>query len=692
VKRVGIIGGGPSGLFTAFLLESNAASPLAVTLFEASDRLGGKVHTRSFSKAPALYESGAAELYRYGNDPLYVLVTTQLGLTPIEMSANTVVLGNDIIRNHHEFRSRFGKKAALALKDFHKLTTRMRPYKDFYDSGWPRDNRHPWLHRSFNSLLRNIRPHIARHYINTLIHSDLATEPHATNALYGVENYLLNDPRYCRFYSLSGGLEKLVTSLVDRLQATMLTSHRALEVGKTSDNGYFVACNTPSGLQRFEFDAIAIAMPVYSLPSVKSKGKRLADAMNAHYLRYDSPGHYLRVSALFQNRFWTDLLTDSLFHHDAFGGCCVYDETARHPSEHFGVLGWLMGGSAAMALSNHNDSDLISLILDSLPGNLATTARQQFIEGRVHRWLGAVSGESSGRKIRGSKARHKPEPTNHPGLFVVGDYLFDSTINGAFDSADIVARLVLKELDVNATILPDDYFDYYSGDDKYEDSFSDHFDAAYVGDLVRYVWRLEPPYSLLDAGSANGLTLDSFAASGIDATGLENSPYIHSRTPSHLLDRNILGDICDMPFADNAFDFIYETCLVYVSEHNIPRALKELRRVARRGVIFGSVFSDMRAKIVREERLLSNAQTRWTSKQWMNAFIAAGFAPAITSEEILRQVWKYEKRANRGRLYYRSAKQLGACFFTKLETATDANDKKEALPNGTQSFAVRTGQ
>src|SRR5205807_1899362 len=34
----------------------------------------------------------------------------------------------------------------------------------------------------------------------------------------------------------------------------------------------------------------------------------------------------------------------------------------------------------------------------------------------------------------------------HPGLYVVGDYLFDSTINGLLDSAEVVVEDILEEL------------------------------------------------------------------------------------------------------------------------------------------------------------------------------------------------------------------------------------------------------
>jgi hypothetical protein len=57
-----------------------------------------------------------------------------------------------------------------------------------------------------------------------------------------------------------------------------------------------------------------------------------------------------------------------------------------------------------------------------------------------------VNGLPGGRPARDPDSRHQPEPTEHPCLFVVGDYLFDSTINGLLDSADVVVEWILEEL------------------------------------------------------------------------------------------------------------------------------------------------------------------------------------------------------------------------------------------------------
>src|SRR5690349_5343765 len=100
--RVGIVGGGPGGLMTAYCLQKHAHVPFRATIFEASPRLGGKILTGQFACAAVTYEAGAAELYDYslvGADPLRELVA-ELGL------ATTPMEGNKVIVNDHWAASR----------------------------------------------------------------------------------------------------------------------------------------------------------------------------------------------------------------------------------------------------------------------------------------------------------------------------------------------------------------------------------------------------------------------------------------------------------------------------------------------------------------------------------------------------------------------------------------------------------
>src|SRR3978361_2472234 len=80
-----IVGGGPGGLMSAWYLKKKLGALCRITIYEASDRIGGKIVTRKFDSAPAMYEAGVAEIYDYsmtGPDPLRELIQ-HLGLQTI---------------------------------------------------------------------------------------------------------------------------------------------------------------------------------------------------------------------------------------------------------------------------------------------------------------------------------------------------------------------------------------------------------------------------------------------------------------------------------------------------------------------------------------------------------------------------------------------------------------------------------
>jgi hypothetical protein len=199
---------------------------------------------------------------------------------------------------------------------------------------------------------------------------------------------------------------------------------------------------------------VVVALPNNWIPLIDWRGEALARAMRQHSAHYAYPAHYLRVSVLFDHPFWRDQIADSYFMSDAFGGCCVYDESSRNGAESHGVLGWLIAGDAALTMSNLDDATLVSKVLDSLPPSLRH-GKEAFVEARVHRWLGAVNGMPGGRPFREPDSRHVPDPLCNPELFVVGDYLFDSTLNGVLDSADTVAEWLLEEMsDEEISVVP----------------------------------------------------------------------------------------------------------------------------------------------------------------------------------------------------------------------------------------------
>jgi monoamine oxidase len=445
--RVAIIGGGPGGLVTAYLLQQRVDGPLDITVFEACHRLGGKIVTETFDAAPVAYEAGAAELYDYsmtGPDPLRELVR-DLGLSTQPMAGRSVILDGVLLQSPDDIRRHLGPKTSEALEDFRRRATELISPARYYESDWRQDNDDPLVRQSFHDLLRTVPDEAARRYIRVSVHSDVATEPHSTSALYGLQNYLMNEPGYLALYTIDGGIESLIRELAARLRCRVLLGQPVTRVEAAPNGAYTVESRGRGGAGREEFDMVVVALPNNWIPAIRWEGDALSEAMHAHHAYYDRPAHYLRVSLLFDKPFWRDRIRESYFMLDAFGGCCVYDESSRGGCGEFGVLGFLLAGEAALNMSNCPDRVLIQEMLASLPPWLQH-GRGSLREGRVHRWVGTVSGLPAGYPMKDPDARHSPDPEGNPRLFVVGDYLFDSTLNGVLDSADVVTEFILDEL------------------------------------------------------------------------------------------------------------------------------------------------------------------------------------------------------------------------------------------------------
>ena len=431
-----MVGGGPGGLLTAYFLGQFAAATIRTTIFEASRRLGGKVLTPSFAAAPVHYEAGAAELYDYtpvGEDPLRNLVA-QLGLATAPLGGASVVVDGASISNVDDVAHHLGLRARHEVERFDRRAQGWMTPQEFYAS----DDTPAGPSRPFDTMLDEIHDTAARRYLETMIRSDLATEPDRTSTSYGLQNYLMNDPAYMRLYCIAGGNEQLIDALACRIDAEIRLQSPVTEV-RLVDQGYMLTTGGEEwGATAGPFDAVVLALPLQHLTAVRFTGDDLAAALRRHCLRFDHPAHYLRVTALFDQPFWRRRMDGGYLMLDAFGGCCLYDESAREPEPRHGVLGWLVGGAAAEDWAARDDDALIAATLDSLPAWFGDP-RRHLLEARVHRWTGAVSGLPGGWRPPPIDRRHQPDPVGHPHLFVVGDYLYDSTLNGVLDSADYVA-------------------------------------------------------------------------------------------------------------------------------------------------------------------------------------------------------------------------------------------------------------
>jgi len=727
MTRIAIVGGGPGGLFAAHLLEEHCAGLCDVTLFEAGPRLGGKIVTERFKTAPVTYEAGVAEIYDYshfGPDPIRQLIG-KLDLDTVRMTGPAVILGDNILRNPQDIRRAYGTETLKALQAFQQKCRDLCSPEAYYEGHWQDDNNHPWGNRTFREVLDEIPDETARKYIEVAVRSDVATEPHRTTALNGLKNVLMDDPRYLRLYSIQGGIQRLTDTVAERIKSEMFLETPVVRIARNANGTYKLTVRRLGAFVDYDFDLVIIALPNYWLQRLEWGSRDLRLAMQKHLAYYDNPAHYLRMSVLFKQPFWRKQVPGSYFMTDAFGGCCVYDEGARHPCEPYGVLGWLLAGTDAMALSNLDDQRLVDMALDSLPEPLAH-GRKLFLEGRVHRWVGTISGQPGGHPAHGERQRHLVDPSGHPGLYLMGDYLFDSTLNGVFDSADFVTDMIRTHLrrkkyapvlaapvDASTTghathsngvvsrdgkskkytdVVAKQYHDMYDGERPYAESWKEYFCEHYTTDLIRAIWGWSPPYKLLDAGSASGLTLQAFQDVGVEAWGIENSAYIHTQTPAKWRKRNILGDVRKLPFPDKSFDFVYDTCLCHIPEKDLDQAIRELFRVCRVGIFYGGYTSDMTTGVIEAYDLFEDAVSLFSLREWSEMFMRNRFRVATSNPQALAKAWKIETDSNEGDYpWYPNADSMRYCFYSKPDAPTQPRKKRRprAVANAKQVSASR---
>ena len=599
-----IVGGGPGGLMSAWYLKKKLGDLCRVTIYEASDRLGGKILTKKFESAPAMYEAGVAEIYDYsmtGPDPLRELIQ-HFGLQTIPMDAEQVHLDGELLNDVPGMRRKYGAKTADAIEAFRKRCTEMVSPAEYYEGVGAHDNEHPWAYITAEELLdREVDDATAKRFFKVMARSDIATESHNTNGLNALKNFVMDVDGYIGLYSIQNGNEQLIECLQSEVDADIQLNHRVLKVGKTESGRYQLNMMNGKGPETRDFDLVLMCLPHSWLSTMGWEGEQLRKSMVKHIAYFDRPAHYLRVSILFDEPFWGEKIPGAWFMSEAFGGCCVYNEGSRHDVGKHGVLNWLIAGSDALAFANLGDQELIDAALKSLPASLGN-AREHFMEGKTYRWLSSVNAIPGGLPARDVMTNHRPEPKQHPGLVVVGDYLFElhAERTARFlrrrhrhhryrdDAAAPRARQRGKPA---SDKIDRSYFENYRGLGPYSEVWSQFTDPAYLTDLIKIVWNRTRGYKLLVAGSASGELVGALRARGIDAWGIENNRAIHARTPNELKKFNRLGSIVDMPFKDGEFDFVFETSLCHVSEKRViardPRV--EPRCEDRAGVRVGDV-------------------------------------------------------------------------------------------------------
>jgi len=669
--RVAIVGGGPGGLFTAWHLAAKAGDSCQITIFEASERAGGKIVTEQFTGIGP-YEAGVAEIYDYsrlGPDPLHDLIVKDLGLEIKYIEGGPCVLDDKIFLTTEDLAQHFGDRTRDEAMAFRALCAEMLSPEAFYLSIAQADNEHPWAKISGESLLvGSIKDDAARRYIRIMAHSDVAAPPHQTNGLTFLKNVLMDVDGYMDIVSVVGGNGQIVSRLVDQLDADIRLNSNVRAVQPLGDGTYCLEVEVNGVRETAIADFVVLALPLTALSTIHWRSEDLQEAVDRHVGYFDRPGHYLRATLLFSRPFWREHLPKDWWMLDEFDGCCVYDESARYDFGSWGALAFLIAGNAALALANVPDERIEEMCLDALPPELAE-GKGLIVDRRIHRWMASVNAIPGGMPVRRRADNHRPDPERLPGIIMVGDYLFDATLNGVMDSAEAGTDIILSEVlrrrrahrkESAGVIGAKDGFKATSPGDVVDDFFS----VEALADILGIAWGLKKGSKILHVGSGAGRTVASLRALGYDAVGIECNGVIRSATPTEIRAYNFFGEFTDLPFDDHAFDAVIETGLCRLPQDTVQKAIQEIRRVAKHGMVLGSITIDLAIDFIERHDLLEGVEMLGSRWDWSEKLYAAGFVHALMEPSRLDKAWKRAQAAGAGPgHWYEDSESLLYCFY-----------------------------
>lgn len=667
--RVAIIGGGPGGLFTAWHLAAKAGTACDITIFEASERLGGKIITKEFAGV-GIYEAGVAEIYDYselGPDPLRELIQKHLNLEIKHISGGACILDGKIIESRDCLAEYFGDATQQQVAAFRNRCEEMLSPEEFYLCARVHDNTHPWARVSGEEIIASeMSDEMARRYVRVMAHSDVAAPPHLTNGLTFLKNALMDSSGYIDVFSVIGGNEQIVDRLVEQLDAEVRFNSSLTSLRPLFDGTYQLGMCVNGEPTTVVADYVVLALPLTALSIIDWRSPHLQQAMARHINYFDRPGHYLRATLLFERPFWRDVLPGAWWMLDAFDGCCAYDEGARNAIGQWGALGFLIAGNAALGLANMSDAAIEQLCLDALPPELAI-GKRLIVDSRIHRWMASVNAIPGGYPLRSAYSNHRPTPDQAPGLLMVGDYMFDATLNGVLDSADAATDILVGEIlkrrnahrAEQSGVTP--ISQWFAGGDEAQAAV---FDAGYIASMLDLVWGVKPGARILNLGSGSGRLVADLRALGYDAIGIEPSRAIRSKTPRDLHPYNLCCALEHLRLPSGHFDVVIDTGLCRFERDALPDVLKEVRRVTRLGLVLGSVTSDLPLEFVERKRLLSGLGTLTSRWDWSDQLLAVGFGFALADPQRLDTAWKRSVAAGAAPgEWYEDPESLLYCFF-----------------------------
>ena len=297
-----------------------------------------------------------------------------------------------------------------------------------------------------------------------------------------------------------------------------------------------------------------------------------------------------------------------------------------------------------------------------------------------------------GYPLRPRRVNHSPDPEKLPGIYLVGDYMFDATLNGALDSADSATDLITSQIVERRRARTTRYGKggnsrpIASVDMAFEAVYARFFAPAFIKDMIALAWSVASNARVLLAGSLASRLLPAFRECGINAWSIAPDKQTELRVPRSVKRYHKRANLTDLPFADGHFAVVIETDLCRLELADLPQAIQELKRVTLGGIICGSINTDLTVDLIERYNLVEDVKLLMSRWEWADHFYAQGLKQVLTDPAQLAKVWERVSAEGAGPgLWYEDAESI----LYSLYMPDDATKKNAAFGVSLNDVAAR---
>jgi oxygen-dependent protoporphyrinogen oxidase len=437
--KVAVIGGGISGLTTAFLLKRKGVE---VTVFEACENVGGNVQT--VQKDGYTIEQGPNSLLR---SPRLVDLVYMLGLEDKVIAANPAAQKRYILSD--------GKLEAMGPKSFVNGYFSLKTVMSLAREPFVR-SRSPEGESVADFVSRRISPEFLDKAIDPFVSGVYAGDPHdlsmrsAFPKLYEMERDFGSlimgtirrktekaDPKFPRTFSFRGGLKTLIEKLAVEIGNGLMRGTRVEKIERLD--------GSRSRVNGDEFDAVVISTPAWVVAGlVAERDAALAQMLaNVNYPQVAVAVTGFRSEQIDMTLDGFGFLIASKERRPILGTLfhsAVFPE--RSPEGHQLLMTFIGGVRAGDRLDEMTDDDVKTMVVDQLRELIGVKGVPDFYH--LKRWKRAIPQYRVGyEKVTSACVQFEKE---NPGIYFCSNFYrgisMSDCVKNAFQTADNIENFL----------------------------------------------------------------------------------------------------------------------------------------------------------------------------------------------------------------------------------------------------------